>query len=162
MQAVGQDVEAAEYILAAMPKALVPGLLPGSTFSPTDPDCLQPRRAGLRRPGSRGYEADPGEWRHQSQSLGTFRVIDVDTVIFCIGDKVDDSFGLPVQWNAFVKNASPLCPIDEISFEVFDHENALPIPGIFVAGWSREASSGLVGVARAKMVNGGQKLSSNT
>jgi ferredoxin--NADP+ reductase len=72
----------------------------------------------------------------------------VDTVIFCIGDKVDDSFGLPVQWNAFVKNASPLCPVDEISYEVFDHEKKQPIPGIFVAGWSREASSGLVGVAR--------------
>jgi ferredoxin--NADP+ reductase len=47
-----------------------------------------------------------------------------------------------------VKNASPLCPVDEISYEVFDDEKEQPIPGIFVAGWSREASSGLVGIAR--------------
>jgi ferredoxin--NADP+ reductase len=69
-------------------------------------------------------------------------------VIFCIGDKVDESFGLPVQWNAFVKNPSPAYPVDGLSYEAFDPEAQKPLNGIFVAGWSREASSGLVGVAR--------------
>jgi ferredoxin--NADP+ reductase len=72
----------------------------------------------------------------------------VDTVIFCIGDKVDDDFGLPVQWNEFVKSPNPQFPVDEISYEAYDPEAGKSIQGVFVAGWSREASSGLVGVAR--------------
>lgn len=80
--------------------------------------------------------------------LGTKRELDVDTVIFCIGDRVDEDFGLPVKWNAFIKNPDPDYPIDGISYEAFDPDSGKPIEGVFVAGWSREASSGLVGVAR--------------
>jgi len=76
------------------------------------------------------------------------RIMDVDTVIFCIGDRVDDTFGLPTQWNEFVKNTAPRYPTDGLSYEVFDPKRAEPIAGVFVAGWSREASSGLVGLAR--------------
>jgi ferredoxin--NADP+ reductase len=69
-------------------------------------------------------------------------------VVFCIGDKVDDHFGLPIQWNEFVKNPEPRYPINDLSYEAYDPEADSPIEGIFVAGWSREASSGLVGIAR--------------
>jgi ferredoxin--NADP+ reductase len=82
------------------------------------------------------------------KGTGILRVIDVDTVVFCIGDKVDESFGLPVKWNAFVKNPDPQFPLDGVSYEAFDPEAGKPIEGVFVAGWSREASSGLVGIAR--------------
>ncbi len=74
--------------------------------------------------------------------------MDVDTVIFAIGDKVDESFGLPVKWNEFVKNPQPRFPVEGISYEAFDPESGQPLEGIFVAGWSREASTGLVGLAR--------------
>ncbi|MFN3491794.1 MAG: hypothetical protein ACK40V_06195, partial [Anaerolineales bacterium] len=67
--------------------------------------------------------------------------LDVDTVIFAIGDKVDDSFGLPAKSNEFVKNENPKFPIDNISYES-------TIEGVFVGGWSRKASEGLVGYAR--------------
>jgi len=90
--------------------------------------------------------------------LGTKRILDVDTVIFCIGDKVDESFGLPVRKNAFVKHPNPLYPVDQLSYEAYDPDLNRPIDRVFVAGWSREASSGLVGVARKDGENGARAV----
>jgi ferredoxin/flavodoxin---NADP+ reductase len=70
----------------------------------------------------------------------------VETVIFAIGDKVDDTFGLPIEWNEFVKNPNPRFPVDGISYEV-------PAEDVFVGGWSRQASTGLVGYARKDGTN---------
>ncbi|MEZ4767269.1 MAG: FAD-dependent oxidoreductase [Caldilineales bacterium] len=83
-----------------------------------------------------------------ARSLGTRRVLDVDTVVFCIGDRVDEEFGLPVEWNEFVKNPEPRFTTDGVSYEAFDPAAGAPIEGVFVAGWARKASDGLVGVAR--------------
>ncbi len=91
-------------------------------------------------------------------SLGTTRLLDVDTVIFCIGDRVDDRLGLPVQWNAFVKNPTPRYPVNDTSYEAYDPEKQAPIEGIFVAGWARQASDGLVGVARKDGEAGAQAI----
>jgi ferredoxin--NADP+ reductase len=82
----------------------------------------------------------------KARSTGTKRLLDVETVVFAIGDKVDDSFGLPVEWNEFVKNESPRFPVDGISYES-------PYEDVFVGGWSRQASSGLVGYARKDGTN---------
>lgn len=76
-----------------------------------------------------------------AKGTGIKRMIDVDTVIFAIGDKVDESFGLPTEWNEFVKNKEPRFPVDGLSFES-------SVEGVFVGGWSRKASEGLVGYAR--------------
>lgn len=84
----------------------------------------------------------------KARGTGNIRTLDVETVIFAIGDKVDDTFGLPTKWNEFVKNESPLFPVEGVSFETFDPQTGKPIPGIFVGGWSRKASDGLVGYAR--------------
>ena len=67
-------------------------------------------------------------------------------VVFAIGDKVDDTFGLPVEWNEFVKSKTPRFPIDDISYETMEED-------IFVGGWSRQASTGLVGLARKDGTN---------
>jgi ferredoxin/flavodoxin---NADP+ reductase len=67
-------------------------------------------------------------------------------VVFAIGDKVEESFGLPTEWNEFIKNQTPKYPIDGISYES-------PMEDIFVGGWSRKASSGLVGLARKDGTN---------
>ncbi|GAB4531415.1 MAG: FAD-dependent oxidoreductase [Anaerolineales bacterium] len=91
-------------------------------------------------------------------SLGTTRTLDVDTVIFCIGDRVDDRFGLPVRWNEFVKNPAPRYPINGVSYEAYDPEKEAPIEGVFVAGWARQASSGLVGIARKDGESGAQAV----
>jgi ferredoxin--NADP+ reductase len=82
----------------------------------------------------------------KARGTGNKRRLDVETVVFAIGDKVDDSFGLPIEWNEFVKNPNPKFPIDGISYES-------PVEDVFVGGWSRQASTGLVGYARKDGTN---------
>jgi ferredoxin--NADP+ reductase len=77
----------------------------------------------------------------KARGTGNKRRLEVETIVFAIGDKVDESFGLPVEWNEFVKSESPRYPIEGNSFET-------PFEDVFVGGWSRKASSGLVGYAR--------------
>ena len=151
MQAIDQDPEAAKsFILSALPKALEPVSKTRFRF---DFLASPVRIIGDAQGQVCGLEIEenkliPANGDTKARGTGVKRVSDVDTVIFCIGDKVDESFGLPVQWNAFVKNPSPEYPVDGLSYEAFDPEAQKPLDGIFVAGWSREASSGLVGLAR--------------
>lgn len=84
--------------------------------------------------------------RTSAKGAGVKRMLDVDTVIFAIGDKVDDAFGLPVEWNEFVKNENPRFPVNNLSYESTEE-------GVFVGGWSRKASDGLVGYARKDGIN---------
>lgn len=90
----------------------------------------------------------------KARGTGRHFTIDVDTVIFAIGDKVDSSFGLPVKGGEFVKNPSPRFPVEDQSFEIYDPQTGEVIPDVFVAGWSRKASTGLVGIARKDGTNG--------
>jgi ferredoxin--NADP+ reductase len=151
MQAVDQDPEKAKaFILSALPKALEPVSDTRFRFEfMTSPSRILGDESGnvigLEVEDTR-LELKNGDTK--AQRLGTTRVLDVDTVIFCIGDKVDEQFGLPIQWNEFVKSPNPCYPMDGLSYEAYDPEAKAPIEGVFVAGWSREASSGLVGVAR--------------
>jgi len=89
----------------------------------------------------------------KARGTGHKRALEVETVIFAIGDKVEETFGLPIQWNEFVKNENPRYPIEGISYEVFDPQAEAPIEGVFVGGWSRQASNGLVGYARKDGIN---------
>jgi ferredoxin--NADP+ reductase len=85
-------------------------------------------------------------------------VLDVDAVIFCIGDQVDNTVGLPVRNNEFTKNPQPRFPVDGLSYETYNPDLERPIERVFVAGWSREASHGLVGVARKDGENGADAI----
>ena len=89
----------------------------------------------------------------KARGTGNKRLLDVETVIFAIGDKVDETFGLPIEWNEFVKNENPVYPIDGLSYEAFDPQAGKPIEGVFVGGGSRKASEGLVGYARKDGTN---------
>jgi ferredoxin--NADP+ reductase len=89
----------------------------------------------------------------KSRGTGHKRMLDIDTVIFAIGDTVDESFGLPVEWSEFVKSPTPRFPVDGLSYEAFDPASGGPIPDVFVGGWSRKASDGLVGYARKDGIN---------
>jgi ferredoxin--NADP+ reductase len=89
----------------------------------------------------------------KARGTGMKRILNVETVIFAIGDKVDETFGLPTEWNEFVKNENPVYPVEGISYEVFDPKTGQPIEGIFVGGWARKASDGLVGYARKDGIN---------
>ncbi len=84
----------------------------------------------------------------KARGLGTTQVLDVDTVIFCIGDRVSEDFGLPVQSFSFVKNPAPRYPVDGISFEAYDPAAGAALDGVFLVGWARLASKGQVALAR--------------
>lgn len=161
MRAAGQDVQAAkDFILAALPKAAEPVSNTRFRFE----FLASPSRIiGGERGIVRGLEVEdttlvPGQGEPHAKRLGTKRVIPVDTVIFCIGDRVDENFGLPVRKNEFVKNPNPRFPVNGLSYEAFSPDLDRPIDRVFVAGWSREASSGLVGVARKDGENGAQAV----
>lgn len=85
-----------------------------------------------------------------AQSLGTSEIIELDNVIFAIGDTVDANLGLPVnKWGEFVKNETQYINDPNANlYEVADPETKHPIKGYFVVGWSRKASDGLVGLAK--------------
>jgi ferredoxin--NADP+ reductase len=159
--AVGQNVnEAKENILSTLPKGLEPV---SNTRFYFDFLASPARILGNDQGYVNGLEVENttlvcAEGEVQAQRLGTNRILDVDTVIFCIGDKVDESFGLPVRKNAFVKHPNPVYPMDGLSFEAYDPDLNRPIDRVFVAGWSREASSGLVGVARKDGENGARAV----
>jgi len=92
-----------------------------------------------------------------SRHMGTFSTIAVDTVIFAIGDQVEKNLGLPIVSNEFVISTTPRFPIDDHSYEVLDNSGEF-VDNLFVAGWSRNASSGLVGLARKDGVNGAHAI----
>jgi ferredoxin--NADP+ reductase len=71
-----------------------------------------------------------------------------DNVIFAIGDRVLDELGLPMNKSEFSKARSPLFPINGQTFEIEDPGSGQNIQGIFIAGWLRNPSTGLVGTAR--------------
>lgn len=84
-----------------------------------------------------------------AKGTGKTRRIEVDCVIYAIGDQVDAALGLPFSRGAFVTNPEKL-PGDPnpAAYQPYDPETKKALDGIFVAGWSRNASVGLVGVAK--------------
>jgi ferredoxin--NADP+ reductase len=157
MAAVGQKVEDARAeILAGVPRALPPVSTTRFRFE----FLASPREfCGDSNGRVHSLEVEENELVRangstKAKGLGRTHEIPCDTVIFAIGDQVDAHFGLPVERGEFVKNPTPRFPIDGISYEAFDPKTQQPLDGIFVAGWARQASTGLVGVARKDGTNG--------
>lgn len=149
MQAVGQDPEAAKaLILESLPKAEAKTLEAKFRFeflaSPTQ--MFGDADGYLTQLELEDNTLVLKDGETKARGTGNKRLLDVETVIFAIGDKVDETFGLPVEWNEFVKSKEPKFPIDGVSFES-------TIEGVFVGGWSRKASDGLVGYARKDGTN---------
>jgi ferredoxin--NADP+ reductase len=116
----------------------------------------QGRVAGLEVEQTMLIKRDTGEV--VAHGMGLYQTLDVDTVIFAIGDQVDSSLGLPVRGREFVKNPHPRFPIDGDSYEVFDPNTQRVIDDVFLAGWARKASTGVVGLARKDGTNGAHAL----
>lgn len=84
-----------------------------------------------------------------AKGTGKTRKIEVDCVIYAIGDQVDEALGLPFSRGAFVTNPEKLPgDPDPAAYQPYDPETKKVLDGVFVAGWSRNASVGLVGVAK--------------
>lgn len=88
-----------------------------------------------------------------ARGLGSMWTLDTDTVIFAIGDKVENKLGLPVLKNDYQHTLEPNYPVDGHSYEAADAASGKPWPGVFLAGWSRLASNGLVGNAKKDGLN---------
>lgn len=72
--------------------------------------------------------------------------LDVDTMIYAIGDMHDASVGLPFARNAYAINPDLANP--DAKYEIFDPKKGSIAEGVFVVGWARKPSEGLVGIAR--------------
>ena len=83
-----------------------------------------------------------------AKGTGEFYDIECDTLVFAIGDRVDETLGLPCTGVEYVKNPNPDPdnPGDE-AYQVYDPETEKSAP-MFVIGWSRQASDGVVGRAK--------------
>jgi ferredoxin--NADP+ reductase len=84
----------------------------------------------------------------KARGTGNTRQIDVDTVIFAIGDTVDKDFCMPVMNDAYMSVPQPRFPVEGVSYEAFNPDTNQPMERVFLAGWARKPSTGLVGVAR--------------
>lgn len=73
--------------------------------------------------------------------------IEVDTMVFAIGDVADPTLGLPYNKDSYVTNPHPHDP-KQPGYEVLDPQVGQIMEGIYVVGWARKASEGLVGIAR--------------
>ena len=161
MKDVGQDPQKArEFILSAAPTALlaVSGTKMRFAFLSSPTQLL-----GNEKGEVTGIEIEDTKLvlkgdDTKAVGLGTRRVLDVDSVVFCIGDTVDAEFGLPSQNGEFVMNPNPAYPVGGVSYEAFDPVNNRPVEGVFTVGWARLSSYGLVGLARRDAENGAGAL----
>jgi ferredoxin/flavodoxin---NADP+ reductase len=84
-----------------------------------------------------------------AKGTGKHSQIEVDCVIYAIGDQVDASLGLPFSRGVFVTNPGKVvADPNPAAYQPYDPDSAKVLEGIYVAGWSRNASVGLVGVAK--------------
>jgi ferredoxin--NADP+ reductase len=76
---------------------------------------------------------------------GQTSVIPCDTVVFAVGDRVDEHAGLPYKDGLYltVPSEDPAA-----AYQVLDPAAGNAQPGVFVVGWARRASDGVVGRAR--------------
>jgi ferredoxin--NADP+ reductase len=70
-------------------------------------------------------------------------------VVFAVGDKVDETVGLPYKGGVYVTNPNKTGnDPDDALFQAYDESSGKVLEGVFLAGWARKASEGLVGVAK--------------
>ena len=72
-----------------------------------------------------------------------------DSVVFAVGDRVDETVGLPYKNGVFVTNPTLTGnDPDDALFQAYDEASGHAVEGMFLTGWARKASEGLVGIAK--------------
>lgn len=84
---------------------------------------------------------------------GEVSVVPCDTVVFAVGDRVDPAAGLPYADGLYVTR-----PGEDPSYQVWDPAAARPLEGVYVVGWARRASDGVVGRARLDAETGVKQI----
>ncbi len=153
MQKIGQDPQSAiDSILAAVPVACPKERKARINFrflsSPSQilADETQQKMIGVELEENQLFLSDDEEVK--AKGTGKKVAVQFDNVIFAIGDRVLDELGLPMNKNEFSKARNPLFPINGQTFEIEDPASGQNVAGIFIAGWLRNPSTGLVGTAR--------------
>jgi ferredoxin/flavodoxin---NADP+ reductase len=78
------------------------------------------------------------------RSAGAVAEWDMDTAVFAVGDRVDSEIGLPYGNGRYLTGQG-----DGIeAYKILPGNSKEPMAGVFVAGWARNASEGLVGIAK--------------
>lgn len=93
-----------------------------------------------------------------AQGTGQLVTIPVDTVIFSIGSRVDEGFGLPTSHGTYITSDQPRFPIDGISYEVYNPDLCASCEDVFVSGWARLPSEGIVGLAKKDAERGARAV----
>jgi len=151
MQAAGQDPVAAK---AAFTETLTKALEPVSQTRFRFQFLATPIRVmGDWMSGVTGLKVEEntlvaGDGNVKARGTGNTHQIEADTVIFAIGDTVDRDFCVPIYNDAYVTVKEPRFPVDNLSYEAFNPDSNEPMERVFLAGWARQASTGLVGYAR--------------
>jgi len=84
-----------------------------------------------------------------ARGTGTYTELPVDSVVFAIGDRVDDAIGLPYAHGEFLTNPHPdAVDATTAAYQVYDPVHQKVLENTYVIGWSRKASEGLVGKAK--------------
>lgn len=73
--------------------------------------------------------------------------LDIDTLIFAIGDAHDAKIGLPMGPEGYATEPDAANP-SEPHYAVWNPATESVVPGFYVTGWARKASTGLAGIAR--------------
>ena len=83
--------------------------------------------------------------RISAVGTGETAVIPCDTVVFAVGDRVDEHTGLPYRDGLYLTapGADPAA-----AYQVLEPSAGAAQPGLYVVGWARRASDGVVGRAR--------------
>ena len=88
-----------------------------------------------------------GDGNTGAKATDNTAVLEVDTLIFAIGDKQDPGLGVPMGPDGYATKPNLESPLEPV-YEMWDPRTAKALDGIYVAGWARRASTGLVGIAR--------------
>src|SRR5215468_3933634 len=84
-----------------------------------------------------------------ARGTGTHVEIPLETVVFAIGDRVDDTIGLPYARGEFLTKAqADGLNTTSAAYQVYDPVHQKGLDYTYVVGWSRKASDGLVGKAK--------------
>jgi len=151
MQAVGQDPQAVKSAFTdALPKALARTSETRLRFEFLDTPV---RVMGDWIDGVNGLKVEENclvaqDGGIKARGTGNTHILPVEAVVFAIGDTVDKDFCIPVYSDAYLTAPQPRFPVEGISFEAFNPDSNQPIECVFLAGWARQASTGLVGYAR--------------
>ena len=152
LEAVGQDADAliAEMTTDTPPARPADG--PGRMFFRF---LASPTRVLTDADGRvRGLEVEENSLVARDGSVsargtGTYAEIPLESVVFAIGDRVDDSIGLPYAHGEFLTNPQPeAADATSAAYQVYDPVHQKVLENVYVVGWSRKASDGLVGKAK--------------